>query len=422
MDAKALTAALDAADNVVSADRAAALDDSLIDTLDSAVKTARAALLSDAAEAPKKPYGYVLGGNYWTDDELTAKQVSVRTGSNYLPIYAAPVAPASAADDEIPGAETDLVLELAWLIDEGNCGPRSRAALRRAHAALKTVKAASADVGAPSLSRDAAQLTDWLLTDPQSGSKLRFAGPLERDLLGLSRVRMENERGEAWTLTAGLHEGYLTAAERMANIRAAAKEECVDASPSPIGYVEQTALEKLSDPQFANEAESNVSLWHAANPPSRAVVPIYAACVAPATAAPINLEGLRKKLLTPRKILRDENGWLSHPDYPICDEGTNADAFLSAFGIETWFRSMESDLPDFSERYHEEGLSNCSEWTPTAPAGEGWLLLGIYDTEDGPCAMFGRDQYEAENALKRQRMRELSARIQQRQADKGAAQ
>ncbi|WP_321953156.1 hypothetical protein [Paraburkholderia bannensis] len=150
--------------------------------------------------------------------------------------------------------------------------------------------------------------------------------------------------------------------------------------------------------------------------------PLYADPVAPAAVAPINLEGLRKKLLTPRKILRDENGWLSHPDYPICDEGTNADAFLSAFGIETWFRSMESDLPDFSERYHEEGLSNCSEWTPTAPAGEGWLLLGIYDTEDGPCAMFGRDQYEAENALKRQRMRELSARIQQRQADKGAAQ
>lgn len=193
-----------------------------------------AALPSDAAQAPKKPYGYVLSGNYWTDDELTAKQVSVRTGSNYLPIYAAPVAPAAAA--------------------------------------------------------------------------------------------------------------------------------------------------------------------------------------------PINLEGLRKKLLTPRKILRDENGWLSHPDYPICDEGTNADAFLSAFGIETWFRSMESDAPDFSERYHEEGLSNCTEWTPTPPTGEGWLLLAIYDTEDGPCAMFGRDQHEAENALKRQRMRELSARIQQRQADKGAAQ
>ncbi|WP_176079361.1 hypothetical protein [Paraburkholderia tropica] len=148
---------------------------------------------------------------------------------------------------------------------------------------------------------------------------------------------------------------------------------------------------------------------------------LNAAPVAPAAAA-INLEGLRKKLLTPRKILRDEQGWCWHPDYPICDEGTRGDKFLEALGIEPAFVDMESDLPDFAERYHEEGLTDCTEWTPTPPAGEGWLLLEIYDTEDGPCALFGRDQYEAENAQKRQRTRELSERIKQRQADKGAAQ
>lgn len=141
--------------------------------------------------------------------------------------------------------------------------------------------------------------------------------------------------------------------------------------------------------------------------------------VAADAAEPINLEGLRKKLLTPRKILRDENGWLTHPDYPVCDEGTRADKFLEAFGIETRFRSMESDLPDFAERWHEDGLTDCSEWTPTPPEGDGWLLLEIYDTEDGPYAMFGRDKYEAENALKRRRTRELSERIQQRQAAQG---
>lgn len=150
--------------------------------------------------------------------------------------------------------------------------------------------------------------------------------------------------------------------------------------------------------------------------------PLYAAPVPPAAVAPINLEGLRKKLLTPRNILRDDEGWLTHTDFPVCDEGTRADKFLEAFGIETRFVSMENDLPDLHERWCDEGLTDCSSWTPTPPAGDGWLLLEIYDTEDGPYAMFGRDKYEAENALKRKRTRELSARVQQRQATQGDTQ
>lgn len=138
--------------------------------------------------------------------------------------------------------------------------------------------------------------------------------------------------------------------------------------------------------------------------------------------SPANLEGLRKKLLTPRKILRDDQGFLTHPEFPVCDEGTRADKFLEAFGIETRFRSMENDLPDLHERWCNNGLDDCSEWTPTPPEGDGWLLLSIYDTDDGPYAMYGRDKYEAENALKRQRTRELSERIQQRQAQQGDTQ
>jgi hypothetical protein len=128
----------------------------------------------------------------------------------------------------------------------------------------------------------------------------------------------------------------------------------------------------------------------------------------------INLEGLREKLLTPRQIVRDKDGWLWHPHYPVCDEGTRADKFLEAFGIETAFVGMESDNSDMAERWHEEGLTDCSEWTPTPPAGEGWLLLEIYDTEDGPYALFGRDAYEAEKARKRENTRRLSEAVRAR--------
>jgi hypothetical protein len=125
-----------------------------------------------------------------------------------------------------------------------------------------------------------------------------------------------------------------------------------------------------------------------------------------------NLEGLREQLLAPRGIVRnpegwpvhagarDSSGWLFHPAIPVCDEGTRIDKLLEAFGIETSFVTMESDTADFYDRWCEEGLSDCSSWVPTPPTGDGWLLLEIYDTEDGPCALFGRGWYEAEKVRK----------------------
>lgn len=74
--------------------------------------------------------------------------------------------------------------------------------------------------------RDVKQLADWLLTDPQTGQRLTFAGPLERDFLGMSRVKMASScDGNVWTLTAGLKEGYRTTEERVANMRRIAAEE-----------------------------------------------------------------------------------------------------------------------------------------------------------------------------------------------------
>ncbi len=47
---------------------------------------------SDGAQAPQTPHGYVGSGNYWTANEVTAKEVSDRTGIPMVPVYAAPVA------------------------------------------------------------------------------------------------------------------------------------------------------------------------------------------------------------------------------------------------------------------------------------------------------------------------------------------
>ena len=94
------------------------------------------------------------------------------------------------------------------------------------------------------LGRDAQQICDWLLTDPQTGENLRFAGPLEPDFLRFSHVKMQSESGAVWTLSARLEEGYLTASERMENIKRVASEEkaegdstrASEAAGEPIGW------------------------------------------------------------------------------------------------------------------------------------------------------------------------------------------
>lgn len=107
---------------------------------------------------------------------------------------------------------------------------------------------------------------------------------------------------------------------------------------------------------------------------------------------PPDLQNLRNKLLAPRTIKRDAQGFLTHPAMPIGDEGVRADDLLAVFGIEAAFVCMESDAPDeVTERYFDtEKDPSCADWTPTPPDGDGWMLLEIYDTEDGPHAIFGR--------------------------------
>ena len=108
---------------------------------------------------------------------------------------------------------------------------------------------------------------------------------------------------------------------------------------------------------------------------------------------PADLEELRRAVLTPREIVRDEDGMLSHPAVPYLDEGVNYETFFAAFGIDAAFIHMENDVAgDTYDRYFASNSANCSMWTPSAPTGDGWLLLEIYDTEDGPVALYAREE------------------------------
>ncbi|MDN7441161.1 hypothetical protein QZM64_18550 [Burkholderia cepacia] len=130
----------------------------------------------------------------------------------------------------------------------------------------------------------------------------------------------------------------------------------------------------------------------------------------PRTTGPADLQGLRRAILTPREIVRDQDGMLSHPAIPYLDEDVNYQTFFSAFRIESTFVCMETDVDgDAYDQYVESNDPNCSFWTPSAPAGDGWLLLEIFDTEDGPVALYVREK-KRESLRERWKREEQEAR------------
>lgn len=106
-------------------------------------------------------------------------------------------------------------------------------------------------------------------------------------------------------------------------------------------------------------------------------------------------KGKNKVFLQPVEATRDQYGFWSNPYYPLADEG-----LLSGASFDSWLRLVgheyslvmlgdDEDAEDISNRYFE-GDGNASEWQPARPAGDGWFVGSIYDTEDGPVCVWLR--------------------------------
>ena len=86
---------------------------------------------------------------------------------------------------------------------------------------------------------------------------------------------------------------------------------------------------------------------------------------------------------------RDADGFTAHPDLPEWGENEPGSPILAALGFDSRFVLMENDGSDeVNDEYFERGGSYAG-WTPTSP-GDGWVLAGVWDTEDGPQACFVR--------------------------------
>lgn len=88
---------------------------------------------------------------------------------------------------------------------------------------------------------------------------------------------------------------------------------------------------------------------------------------------------------------RCSDGFTWHPDIPEIGDEEIITPYLWAIGFDCSFIGMESDAaPEIFDAYSEAGAPDCSAWHPGKPAGDGWLLAAIYDTEDSPHAMYVR--------------------------------
>lgn len=102
-----------------------------------------------------------------------------------------------------------------------------------------------------------------------------------------------------------------------------------------------------------------------------------------------------KQRISQAEVNRDEMGFWVHPELPDFGEnlGSQFTEWQQEQGIACAFVSMEDDLPeDMIDRWESDGdyIDLVVKWNPTTPGGSGWFLLGIWDTEDGPVALFAR--------------------------------
>src|SRR5476649_257787 len=101
-----------------------------------------------------------------------------------------------------------------------------------------------------------------------------------------------------------------------------------------------------------------------------------------------------KKIIEWAPVVRDAEGWYSHPDLREFDEGQGVEysAWLAEQGLETAYSTLENEKDTHPAHiaYFEQGGTNISDWDPAAPAGDGWFTLSVHDSDGGPYWVWAR--------------------------------
>lgn len=94
------------------------------------------------------------------------------------------------------------------------------------------------------------------------------------------------------------------------------------------------------------------------------------------------------------EITRDANGMWTHPGFPwgVIGSANTLQETIEAMGYEMTHVLMEEDgrMPLTQLYATTLDVSLCRQWAPSRPLGDGWILVSIHDSEDGPCATWVR--------------------------------
>ena len=110
--------------------------------------------------------------------------------------------------------------------------------------------------------------------------------------------------------------------------------------------------------------------------------------------AALALAPVAAPLIDPVPVVRDAEGWWSHPGIPDFDEGQEAEyaAWIKKQGLVTAYKSLEGE--DLTHpayiAYFDDETASVAGWNPIPPAGEGWFTVSIHDSEEGPYWVWAR--------------------------------
>lgn len=114
------------------------------------------------------------------------------------------------------------------------------------------------------------------------------------------------------------------------------------------------------------------------------------------------------KQLVPAEVVRDDCGFWVHPEVIqyLCQVIGDRESMtkqeheelITHFNINLQRVEMEWDCPEeLSDKYWGDGDTDVvKDWQPTPPNGNGWFLVSVNDTEDGPVAWWAKSREIAE--------------------------
>jgi len=107
---------------------------------------------------------------------------------------------------------------------------------------------------------------------------------------------------------------------------------------------------------------------------------------------------MKHEKITPVAVERDEYGYWTHPAYAAyCGDrdfipADEYNQWLREIGMGCAFTLLEYERDSTAQRrYFETGNADVHDWEPSKPDGEGWFIVSICDSDDGPVCTWMRE-------------------------------